>query len=72
MNYYTDKHGLIENIGNWGNEFRNTVETNLKSYFNELINFSKLFAIFQWTNQICRTISKYNFKRYNWILFTRS
>ena len=44
MNDDTEKHGLIVNIGNRGNQFRTTVEPNLNIYFNELTNFSELFS----------------------------
>ena len=44
MNYYIKKHGLIGNIGNIGNQFRTNVHPHLNSYFNGLMNFSKLFA----------------------------
>ena len=40
----TPKNGLIGKIGNRGNNFRTTVETNLNSYFNELINFTEPFS----------------------------
>ena len=38
MKYDTDKSGIIGKIGNRVNQFRTTVETNLNSYLNELIN----------------------------------
>ena len=44
MNDDTEKHGLIVNIGNRGNQFRTTVEPNLNIYFNELMNFSEPFS----------------------------
>ena len=39
----TDKYGLVENIGNKGNQFRTTVEPNFNSYFIELITLSEPF-----------------------------
>ena len=44
MNYETDIHGLIVNIGNISNKLRTTVNANLNSCFNELINFYESFA----------------------------
>ena len=44
MKYDTNKHVLIGNIGNRGNQFRTTVEKKLNSYINELINFSEPFS----------------------------
>ena len=44
MNDDTDKHILIVNILNRGNQFRTTVERKLNSYINELINFSEPFS----------------------------
>ena len=44
MNYDTDKHCLIGNILNRENQFITTVEPNLNSYFNKIMNFPKPFA----------------------------
>ena len=41
MNDDTEKHELIVNTGNKGNQFIITVEPNLNSYCNELMKFSK-------------------------------
>ena len=44
MKYDSNKHELIGNIVNRGNNSRTTVEPNLNSSFNELMKISKPFV----------------------------
>ena len=44
MNYETDIPRIIVNIGNRSNKLITTVEQNLNSCFNELMNFYESFA----------------------------
>ena len=63
MNYDAEKHEIIGKIFHRCNQFRTTVEPNLNSHLNELINFTNPFV-----TRIIREKLDFLYKITIWIL----